>query len=70
VKISTPRVCTGFAVKEEFRVGEKEFICGSKQIGQNYLRKVQESDRVNLDQVSGQGCSDCICGGIFLKNSH
>ena len=28
-------------------MGEKEFIWGSKQIGQNYLRKVQESDRVN-----------------------
>jgi len=33
VKISTPRVCTGFAGKE---------------IGQNYLCKVQESDQVKL----------------------
>jgi hypothetical protein len=30
VKISTPWVCTGFGWKEEFRVGEKEFVWGSK----------------------------------------
>jgi len=26
VKISTPWICTGFEGKEEFRVGEKEFV--------------------------------------------
>jgi len=42
VKISTPWVCTGFGWKEEFRVGEKEFVWGSKQARQNYMCKGEE----------------------------
>jgi len=51
VKISIPRICTGFAGKEEFRVREKEFVWGSKQVGQNYMCKAKESDRVKLAMI-------------------
>jgi hypothetical protein len=48
VNISTSQVYTGFGRKEEFRVGEKEFVWGPKQVRQNYMCKVEERDRVML----------------------
>ena len=48
MKILIPRVCTGFGGKEEFRMGEKEFVWGSKQARQNYMCRVEESDRDKL----------------------
>jgi hypothetical protein len=51
VKISIPRICTRFAGKEEFRMREKEFVWGSKQVGQNYMCKVKESDWVKLTTI-------------------
>jgi hypothetical protein len=53
VKISISRIYTGFEGKEEFRMREKEFVWGSKQVRQNYKCKVKESDQAgyNPDQV-------------------
>jgi hypothetical protein len=48
VKILTPQVCTGFGWKEEFRIGETEFVWGSKQARQDSMCKVEERDRVML----------------------
>jgi len=48
VKISTLWVCTRFGWKEEFGVGEKQFVWGSKQARQYYMCKVEKSDRVKL----------------------
>jgi hypothetical protein len=76
VKILIPRVCTGFGGKEEFRMGEKEFVWGSKQARQTTCAELKRVTgiswlqlRSTLDQLRVKAALSANMVELFKKNS-